>query len=117
LGSGAAPDLSQEQVLDIDATIVVHHSEDKEGAAPTWEHTFGPHPLYCFLDRPEVSSVEALSGLLRPGNAGSNTADHHERAAPGRQRSFRPRMAPTPVRTGHFQPSNSRWRSYVKDRG
>ena len=75
-GAGAAPDLSGELVLDFDATVVVAHSE-KEGAAPTWKHTFGFHPLYCFLDRPEVSSGEALAGLLRPGNAGSNTAEDH----------------------------------------
>lgn len=76
--AGAAPDLGQELVLDIDATVVISHSEGKEGAAPTWKHTFGFHPLYCFLDRPEVSSGEALSGLLRPGNAGSNTAEDHK---------------------------------------
>lgn len=59
-------------VLDIDATIVVTRSE-KEQAAPTWKHTFGYHPLLCFLD----NTGEALSGLLRPGNAGSNTAADH----------------------------------------
>ena len=74
--AGAAPDLSGELVLDFDATVVIAHSE-KEDAAPTWKHTFGFHPLYCFLDRPEVSSGEALAGLLRPGNAGSNTAEDH----------------------------------------
>jgi hypothetical protein len=74
--AGAAPELSGELVLDFDASVVVAHS-DKEGAAPTWKHTFGYHPLYCFLDRPEVSSGEALAGLLRPGNAGSNTAADH----------------------------------------
>ena len=74
--AGAAPDLSKELVLDFDATVVVVHSE-KEDAAPTWKHTFGFHPLYCFLDRPEVSSGEALAGLLRPGNAGSNTTCDH----------------------------------------
>lgn len=74
--AGAAPDLSGELVLDFDATVVIAHSE-KEDAAPTWKHTFGFHPLYCFLDRPEVSSGEALAGLLRPGNAGSNTAADH----------------------------------------
>jgi hypothetical protein len=62
--------------LDIDATIVVAHS-DKETAEPTWKMTYGHHPLLCFLDRPEVSSGEALSGVLRPGNAGSNTAKDH----------------------------------------
>ena len=75
-GAGAAPELSAELVLDFDATVVIAHS-DKEGAAPTWKHTFGFHPLYCFLDRPDVSSGEALAGLLRPGNAGSNTAADH----------------------------------------
>jgi len=74
--AGAGPDLSKELALDFDATVVTAHS-DKQDAAPTWKHSFGFHPLYCFLDRPEVSSGEALAGLLRPGNAGSNTtADH-----------------------------------------
>ena len=59
-------------VLDLDATIVLCHSE-KESAAATWKHTFGYHPLLCFLD----GTGEALAGLLRPGNAGSNTAADH----------------------------------------
>jgi hypothetical protein len=50
-------------VLDIDATIVIAHSE-KELAAPTWKKTFGFHPLICWLDRPEVSSGEALAATL-----------------------------------------------------
>jgi hypothetical protein len=59
-------------VLDLDASIVLCHS-DKQGASPTWKKSFGLHPLFCFLD----ATGEALSGLLRPGNAGSNTtADH-----------------------------------------
>jgi hypothetical protein len=59
-------------VLDIDASIVVCHSE-KEAATSTWKKTFGFHPLFCFLD----GTREALSGLLREGRAGSNTtADH-----------------------------------------
>ena len=33
--------------------------------------------LVCFVDRPNVAGGEALAGLLRAGNAGSNaTADH-----------------------------------------
>ena len=59
-------------VLDIDATIVLAHSE-KQAAAPTWKHTFGYHPLLCFLD----ATGEALAAMLRPGNAGSNTAADH----------------------------------------
>ncbi|MDA8297676.1 MAG: IS1380 family transposase [Actinomycetota bacterium] len=74
--AGAGPDLSEELCLDIDATIVIAHS-DKQTAEPTWKKTFGHHPLLCFLDRPEVSSGEALSGILRPGGAGSNTAQDH----------------------------------------
>ena len=74
--AGAAPDLSHELCLDIDATIVIAHS-DKELASPTWKHTFGFHPLLCFLDRPEISSGEGLAGIVREGRAGSNTtADH-----------------------------------------
>ena len=74
--AGAGPDLSQELRLDFDATITIAHSE-KENAAATWKHTFGFHPLLCFLDRPEVAAGEALAGLLRAGNAGSNTAADH----------------------------------------
>ena len=59
-------------VLDIDATIVICHSE-KENATPTWEKSFGYHPLPCFLD----NTGEALAGILRPGRAGSNTAADH----------------------------------------
>ena len=74
--AGAGPDLEQELRLDFDATITVAHSE-KENAAATWKRTFGFYPLLCFLDRPDISGGEALAGLLRPGNAGSNTAADH----------------------------------------
>ncbi len=74
--AGAGPDLRQELCLDFDATITIAHSE-KQNAAATWKRTFGFHPLLCFLDRPEIASGEALAGLLRAGNAGSNTATDH----------------------------------------
>jgi hypothetical protein len=67
---GAAP---LEIVLDFDATLVSSHSE-KEGAAPTFKHGFGFHPLACYLDE----SGDALAAKLRPGNAGSNTVVDHE---------------------------------------
>lgn len=66
---GARP---QRITLDIDATLVTSHS-DKEGAAGTYKGGYGFHPLLCYLDE----TGEALSGLLRPGNAGSNTASDH----------------------------------------
>ena len=59
-------------VLDIDATLVTSHS-DKEQAAGTYKRGYGFHPLVCF----EASTGEALAGVLRPGNAGSNTASDH----------------------------------------
>lgn len=59
-------------VLDLDAAIVICHS-DKEAATPIWERSFGYHPLFCFLD----NTRGALFGMLREGRAGSNTtADH-----------------------------------------
>src|SRR3954453_7614801 len=74
--AGAGPDLTEELCLDFDATITIAPSE-KENAAATWKKTFGFHPLLCFLDRPDVAGGEALAGLLRKGNAGSNTAADH----------------------------------------
>jgi hypothetical protein len=62
--------------VDIDATIVIAHSE-KEKAAPTWKKTFGFHPLAAFADHGAGAAGEALAIMLRPGNAGSNTASEH----------------------------------------
>jgi hypothetical protein len=74
--AGAGPDLAGGLTIDIDATITIAHS-DKENAASTWKKSFGFHPLLAYLDRPDVSGGEGLAGILRPGNAGSNTtADH-----------------------------------------
>jgi Transposase DDE domain group 1 len=62
--------------VDIDATIVAAHSE-KEQAAPTWKKTYGFHPLAAFADHGAAGTGEALAIMLRPGNAGSNTAAEH----------------------------------------
>jgi Transposase DDE domain group 1 len=59
-------------VIDLDASIVVCHSE-KEQAAPTFKKTFGYHPLLAFCD----NTGEFLAAQLRKGNAGSNTAADH----------------------------------------
>jgi Transposase DDE domain group 1 len=59
-------------VIDDDATIVVTHSE-KEHTAATFKHSYGYHPVLAFCD----NTNEALAGMLRPGNAGSNTAADH----------------------------------------
>ena len=62
--------------IDVDATLVLDHSDNKQGAAST-EKTFGYHPLLAFVDRPEISGGEAVAGMLRNGNADSNTASDH----------------------------------------
>jgi hypothetical protein len=62
--------------VDIDATIVTSCSE-KEKAMPTWKKTYGHHPLAVFADHGPEGSGEPLAFLLRPGNAGSNTAADH----------------------------------------
>jgi hypothetical protein len=67
--AGAAP---ARIVIDIDATLITAHSE-KDGAAGTFRRGFGFHPLLAYLDQ----SREALAGVLRPGNAGANTASDH----------------------------------------
>ena len=63
-------------VIDLDATLVTSHSE-KEHAAPTFKRGFGFHPLCAFLDHGPTGTGEPLAILLRPGNAGSNTATDH----------------------------------------
>ena len=63
-------------VIDLDATLVTAHS-DKEHAAPTFKRGFGFHPLCAFVDHGPDGTGEPLAILLRPGNAGSNTATDH----------------------------------------
>jgi hypothetical protein len=58
--------------IDVDATLITAHSE-KEKAAGNYKHGYGFHPLMSYADE----TRETLGGLLRAGNAGSNTvADH-----------------------------------------
>jgi len=59
--------------IDVDATLITAHSE-KENAAGNYKGGYGFHPLQTYLDE----TREALGGLLRPGNAGSNTAEDHK---------------------------------------
>ena len=67
---------AQPLVVDLDATLVTAHS-DKEGARPTWKKGYGFHPLCAFVDHGADGTGEPLAVLLRPGNAGSNTAADH----------------------------------------
>ena len=67
--AGARP---EELILDIDASLLTAHSE-KQGAAGTYKGGFGFFPLLCYL----AETGEPLAGILRPGNAGANTASDH----------------------------------------
>ncbi len=59
---GARPEGSL--VIDIDATLVVAHS-DKDGAAGTYKGGFGFHPLLAYLDGPgQAAGGQPLAGTL-----------------------------------------------------
>jgi hypothetical protein len=76
----ASPDAAGQVVVDLDGVLVIAHS-DKQDAKPTWKKTYGHHPLMGFVDHGHGGSGEPVAGLLRPGNAGSNTAADHITAA------------------------------------
>jgi len=76
LSGDAAPHAGGEVIVDIDGVLVLAHS-DKQDAAKTWKKSYGHHPLLAFVDHGVSGSGEPVAGLLRPGNAGSNTAADH----------------------------------------
>jgi len=80
LAGNAAPGGGGLVTVDLDATIVIAHSE-KEQAAATWKKTFGFHPMTAWADHGAGGNGEPLAIVLRPGNAGSNTAADHIAAA------------------------------------
>ena len=55
-------------MLDVDASLVEIHSENKQQAASHYKGGYGFHPMFCFTD-----DGEALAGMLRPGNAAANS--------------------------------------------
>lgn len=71
-----APDADGQVTVDLDGVLVIAHS-DKEDAAATWKKTYGHHPLTAFVDHDPGGTGEPVATLLRPGNAGSNTAADH----------------------------------------
>ncbi|MEU4884748.1 IS1380 family transposase [Streptomyces althioticus] len=76
LADREAPDADGTVTVDLDGVLVIAHS-DKEDAAPTWKRTWGHHPLTAFVDHGPGGTGEPVAALLRPGNAGSNTATDH----------------------------------------
>ncbi|MFJ4501451.1 IS1380 family transposase [Streptomyces sp. NPDC088864] len=76
LAQEEAPDADGTVTVDLDGVLVIAHS-DKEDAAPTWKRTYGHHPLTGFVDHGPGGTGEPVAALLRPGNAGLNTAADH----------------------------------------
>ena len=76
LPGGALPLVDGHVIVDIDATLVASHSE-KELAAPNYKRGFGFHPILAFADHGTGGTGAPLAAILRPGNAGSNTATDH----------------------------------------
>jgi hypothetical protein len=69
--AGAGPD-GEVMAVDLDATLVTTRA-DKQDAAPTFKRTYGHYPLLAMTG----DCGEVLAGMLRAGNAGSNTAEDH----------------------------------------
>ncbi|WP_053635058.1 IS1380 family transposase [Streptomyces sp. XY152] len=70
------PNADGQVTVDLDGVLVIAHS-DKQDAAATWKKTYGHHPLTAFVDHGPGGTGEPVAVLLRPGNAGSNTAADH----------------------------------------
>lgn len=103
LAGGNAPDADGQVTVDLDGVLVIAHSE-KQDAAATWKKTYGHHPLMAFLDHGAGGTGEPVAGLLRPGNAGSDTAATSpppSSSSPSYRRTTggaaRPSSAPTPL--------------------
>jgi hypothetical protein len=60
--AGAAPAPGGWLCLDVDATITIDHSDNKQKAAPTWKKTFGHHPLLVFWSAPRSPAVKPWPG-------------------------------------------------------
>lgn len=71
--AGAGLGLDSELCLDFDATVTIAASE-KEKRRGDLEEDIRVPPVVMFPGRPDIADGEALAGLLRKGNAGSNTA-------------------------------------------
>jgi hypothetical protein len=66
-------------IIDLDATLVISHS-DKEKVAGTYKGGYGFAPFIASADYgTDHGTGEVLACLLRPGNAGANSADDHIR--------------------------------------
>ena len=69
--AGAGPE-GESLIIDFDATLI-NTKADKQDARPNYKRGYGHHPLLAMI----AETDEVLCALLRPGNAGSNTAIDH----------------------------------------
>lgn len=79
-------------VIDVDATLVEIHSENKEDAAPHFKGGYGFHPMIATCD----TTGETLAVSLRAGVAGANSAADHLAIVDAAIAQL-----PEPVRRGH----------------
>src|ERR671922_2904780 len=70
--AGGDPDVGL-LIIDADATLVLAHTDAKEGAVGTYKGSFGFAPLLAYLDRGPAPG-EPLAGILRAGNAAPGAA-------------------------------------------
>ncbi|MEU3859199.1 transposase [Streptomyces sp. NPDC028722] len=80
LAGASIPATDGQVIVDMGGVLPLAHSEKQDTTAPR-KKTFGHRPLVAFADHGQAGSGEPVAALLRPGNAGSNTAaDHIETA-------------------------------------
>ena len=64
-------------IIDLDATLVTSHS-DKEQAVGTYKGGYGFAPFIASVDYGTGNGTgEVLAAVMRPGNAGANSAEDH----------------------------------------
>jgi hypothetical protein len=80
-------------VLDVDSTIVLAHS-DKDGAAPTYKHTYGFHP-----DPGDLRQHRRTA--RHPAAAGQRRREHRHRSPARAQRRDHPDPRPVPASSAH----------------
>lgn len=114
LAGASSPDAGGRVIVDLDGVLGLAHSE-KQDVAATWKKSFGHHPLMGFVDHGRGGTGEPVAALLRPGNAGSDTAADHITAtqlAPAqlrRTRTARPYTTEQRIRSRrHAAPANVR---------
>ena len=99
--AGAAPPAGQPLHIDMDATLVLDHSDNKQDAAPTWKKTFGHHPLLAFWTAPRSPAVRRWPGCCARATPGRTPPPTTSPSSTRHWPPYPPGGAPTPTPTGH----------------